>query len=388
MLKTINKAFKVELNPTKDQILQIEQTIGCSRLVFNMGLNIINQDRINGINYRGGFKLINDITNIKNNDINYSFLKDSDGIAQQQSLLDLDNAMKRFFNKVSDYPKFKSKRKSRPSYRVYGNRDNSLRTQCRKVHIPNLKWVKIKGKPEKYLPTNGKLLFCTISRDVDKYYCSLNYELNIEVNDNIVNNNVGIDMGINRLMTVVSDNDIIKVSNIKTTKKYSKKLAIAQIDHSRKVKGSKNREKSKIKVAKIYRKIRNVRKDYNHKITKMIVTKFKLQTFVVEDLSITHMMDNHRLAKSIADCSWYELRRQLEYKIDWYGGRLIIVPTSFPSTKTCSSCGNIREVKLSMRLYHCSNINCNTRKSVKNMLDRDINAGINLREYPRRLMIA
>jgi len=331
--------------------------------------------------------LINEIVRIKNNNVNYSFLKEVSAISLQQSVLDLDNAMKRFFNKVSDYPKFKSKKRYKYSYRDY-NINNHIRIQGRKVYIPILTFVKIKGKPEKYLPTNGNLKFCTISRDVDKYYCSLNYELQIEVNDTIVNKNVGIDMGINRLMTVVSDDEIIKVSNIKTTKKYSKKLAIAQISHSRKVKGSKNREKSRIKVAKIYRKIRNVRKDYNHKLTKMLVTKFKLQTFVVEDLSITHMMDNHKLAKAIQDCSWYELRRQLEYKIDWYGGILVIVPTNYPSTKTCSSCGNIQEVPLSMRLYHCSNNDCNTRKSVKNMIDRDINAGINLRDYPRKLMVA
>ena len=173
--------------------------------------------------------------------------------------------------------------------------------------------------------------------------------------------------------------DCTKVENLKLTKKYEKKLKREQRklsrrcklakDSDKKLSDSKNYQKQKKKVAKIHNKIRNKRKDFVNKLSTKIINNHDI--ICIEDLNIKGMLKNHKVAKSISDVSWSEFVGQLEYKANWYGRKIIKVPTFYPSSKTCSSCGNIKEtLKLSERIYHCEC--CGLE------IDRDCNASINI----------
>ena len=178
---------------------------------------------------------------------------------------------------------------------------------------------------------------------------------------------VGIDLGIKDLL-ITSDGD--KFENPKTLYKYEKKLAKEQRKLAKKKISSNNRNKQRIKVAKIYEKITNIREDYLHKISHKLIQDNQL--IVSENLKISNMVKNHNLAKSILDCSWYELTRQLEYKAEWNGRKYVKIDTYFPSSQTCNVCGykNSDTKDLSVREWDCPK--CHTHH------DRDVNAAINI----------
>ena len=216
----------------------------------------------------------------------------------------------------------------------------------------------------------------TISKNsLDHYFVSILCEEEIEELPK-TNKNIGIDLGIKEFATM---SDCTKVENLKLTKEYEKKLKREQRklskrcklakDSAKKLSDSKNYQKQKKKVAKIHNKIRNKRKDFVNKLSTKIINNHDI--ICIEDLNIKGMLKNHKLAKSISDVSWSEFVRQLEYKGNWYERKIIKVPTFYPSSKTCSSCGNIKEtLKLSERIYHCEC--CGLE------IDRDYNASINI----------
>ena len=213
----------------------------------------------------------------------------------------------------------------------------------------------------------GLIKSCTISQNPSgKYFISIlvdteNYQLPK------LDTKVGIDLGIKEF-AITSDGEMF--SNPKWLNKSEKRLRKLQKDLSRKQKGSNNRRKDRLKVAKLHEKISNQRKDYLHKISHYIIS--ENQVIVIEDLKVSNMIKNHKLAKSIADVSWSEFRRQLEYKAKWYGRELIIAPSNYASSQLCSNCGNksSQTKDLSCRTYVCDI--CGME------MDRDINASKNL----------
>jgi putative transposase len=214
----------------------------------------------------------------------------------------------------------------------------------------------------------GKIMSYTVSRDVDRWYVSVLVETDV-VELPKTGKTVGVDLGIKTLATM---SDGTTIENPKCLKKALNKLARKQRELSRKQKGSKNREKARIKVAKIHRTVRLARLDVLHQATTKLVRSY--DTIVIEDLNVKGMVKNHKLARSISDCGFGMFRTMLENKCKMYGKTLVVADRFFPSSKTCSSCGHKKEeLKLSERTFHCEL--CGFE------IDRDLNAAINLEKY-------
>ena len=303
------------------------------------------------------------LTELKNHP-DYVWLKAVDSMALQESLRNLDRSYQNFFKKIAKYPRFKSKHNHRQSYRTR-NQGNGIRIEGEKLHLPRLGLVKIKLSRE----FEGKIQNATISQTASgKYYVSLCVTADIE---NFLARNeggeVGIDVG---LKEFCSDSNGNVVENPCILKRLSKKLAREQRKLSRKKKESKNRSKQRKLVARIHERISNARKDFLHKISTKLVR--ENQTIGIEDLQVKNMMKNHKLAKAISDVSWAEFFHMLEYKAVLYGTDVIQVPTFYPSSQTCSVCGerNTKTKNLAIRDWICKKCGANH--------DRDVNAAKNI----------
>lgn len=284
----------------------------------------------------------------------------------------LDKAFKNFLkSKEFGFPKYKCKSNPVQSYTTYNQ--NTIRVDNRYIKLPKLKsLVKIRLHRE----IKGTIKSATISKNsLDQYFVSLLCEELIEDLPKS-NKNVGIDLGIKEFATL-SDNT--RVANLKFSKAYEKKLKREQRKLSRRGKlarnsakelaESKNYQKQKKIVAKIHNKVKNRRKDFLNKLSAKIINNHDI--ICIEDLNVKGMLKNHKLARSISDVSWHEFIRQLEYKADWYGRKVVKIPTFYPSSKTCSNCGTVkRTLNLSERIYNCEC--CGLE------IDRDYNASINI----------
>jgi putative transposase len=304
----------------------------------------------------------------------YQWLNDVNSQSLQQSLKDLETSYKRFFKKLSKHPKFK-KKASRQSFRVpqhiqlYENESNN---KYGILFVPKFK-EGIKVRLHRKIPSNAKIKSCTIIKTTtNKYYVSILYETDetIPIRDIDYKNSIGIDVGL-KDMAILSNGKKYEV--LKPLAKLERKLKRAQRKLSSKVLGSKNWEKAKLEVARIHEKIRNIREDYSHKLTKEI-SESQTDVFFVENLNIRGMLKNHPLAKSISDVSWYKFKTFLKYKAERLGKKVIEIGRFEPSSKICSICGYKNEgLKLSDREWICPE--CGTKHN------RDINAAINIRQF-------
>lgn len=352
------KAYKYRLYPNKQQIEQIQKTFGCCRFVYNQTLAYRKElyetkkesiSRIDCNNWKNKFLKVQ-----------YEWLKEIDKFALDNAVINMDSAYQKFFKEHNGYPKFKSKRNNKKSYKTnYTNKNIEVSFEKNKIKLPKLKWVKTKVHRE----FTGKIKSATISQvPSGKYFVSILVETeHIPMKEN--DNSVGIDLGIKDLL-ITSDGE--KFDNIRTTKKYEDKLAKEQRKLSHKVKGSKNWNKQRIKIARIHEKIHNTRIDNLHKISHQLIS--ENQVIVSEDLAVSNMMKNHNLAKAISDCGWYELT----YKAEWSGRTYIKIGRYVPSSQTCNVCGFVNKdtKSLSVREWICPV--CGT------VHDRDINAAINI----------
>lgn len=355
------KAYKYRIYPNEEQINYLQKTFGCTRFIYNQIL----ADRIKSYeeNKDLDIKIIKYPTPAQYKK-EYEWLKEVDSLALANAQMNLDKAYKNFFrDKSVGFPKFKSKKDNHKSYTT-NNQNGTIYIENNRIKIPKLKsMIKIKQHREFV----GLIKSCTISQNPSgKYYISMLVDTeNIQLPK--LDTKVGIDLGIKEF-AITSDGEMF--SNPKWLKKSEKRLRKLQKDLSRKQKGSNNRRKDRLKVAKLHEKISNQRKDYLHKISHYIIS--ENQVIVIEDLKVSNMIKNHKLAKSIADVSWSEFRRQLEYKSEWYGRELIIAPSNYASSQLCSNCGNksSQTKDLSCRTYICPV--CGME------MDRDINASKNL----------
>jgi putative transposase len=296
------------------------------------------------------------------------WLKEVHSQTLQGSLRNLDAAYTKFFKEKKGFPKFKTK-KSKQSYQQ--PQDVNVYFEKNKIFIPKLKLVKCKFDRT----FEGKIKTCTVSKNKsNQYFISVLVELDESLpNKCIINENftVGIDLGL-KDFAILSNGT--KIENPKFHKKLEKKLKRHSKRLSRKRKNSKNKNKERIKLAKIYNKITNQRNDFLHKLTFKLTHDNQVNTIVMEDLNISGMIRNHKLAKSIQDVSWGEFYRQLQYKCDWYGKNLIKIGRFEPSSQICNICGyRHKNLKLEDREWTCPE--CCTHH------DRDLNAAINIKNF-------
>lgn len=364
------KAYKYRLYPNKQQIELIQKTFGCCRFVYNQCLDYrrkLYETKKESMNKTSCNNYCNQVLKKE-----YEWLKEVDKFALTNAIYNMDSAYQKFFKEHTGFPKFKSKRDNKKSYSTnFTNNNIEISFNNSMIKLPKLKWTKAKIHRE----FTGKIKSVTISQiPSGKYFISILVETE-HIPMESTGCMIGIDLGIKDLL-ITSDGE--KFDNIRTTKKYEDKLAKEQRKLSHKVKGSKNWNKQRMKVARVHEKIYNTRINNLHKISHKLVS--ENQVIVSEDLSVSNMVKNRNLAKAISDCGWYELTRQISYKSDWNNRQYIKIGRFTKSSQPCNMCGyiNAETKNLSVRQWTCPR--CGT------IHDRDINAAINILNEGLRLL--
>ena len=362
------KAYKLRLYPNNEQKVLLNNSFGCARFVYNYYLDLSIKN-----NYKNPNTYIKDYINKLKYE--YPFLTEVDSIIIRQSIFNLDNSYTRFFKNNSGMPKFKSRFNKNSYttsaiYRSYKDKkycNIELDLNSKKIKLPKLKWVKIKGYRNLKVII-GRIMNATISKEPNgKYYVSILYETP-DISYHIIPKKiVGLDLGVKKLITL---SDGCEFENNKYISKYEKRIKRIQRELSRKIKKSKNYYKCKQRLAILYSKLKNARNYYIHALTKIITDDFDI--IVTEKLQTKNMLEKKVLSKNIADASFYEIIRQLQYKSKFKGKYFYQIDTYYPSSQTCSVCGNVdkKYKNLNERMYYCTNCH--------NELDRDLNASINI----------
>ena len=377
------KGIKIRLYLTAEQTTTINKLLGSYRFVYNSCLNY----KISNYESSKTNTSLSDLghyfhQNLRNE---FDWLKEHNTKVLKQSIINLEQSYKNFFKGVKDkskvgFPKYKSKHDEQkvrfPSEAISSNTFDELTSKLNlTTTVKGLKF-ECSDRDKQYLYTNkqGIKSVTIIKTKTNKYFASILIEGDLlRTLNEPIRNSIGIDLGIKTLLTLSNGETI---SNPRWINNNEKQLIKLHRQLSKKVKGSNNRYKCKLKLARKHEKIKNQKLDYLHNITTNIVK--DNQIIILEDLNVIGMMKNHKLSKAIAELGLYEMRRQIEYKSKWYGREMILLSRWFPSSKKCSCCGNIKHnLKLSDRTYRCDN--CGLE------IDRDDNASINIDEEGNRI---
>lgn len=350
----IKRAYKYRIYPNNEQKVFFAKCFGCARFFYNKSLSNMNEI----YKSTGKFKNITPASYKED----YPFLKEVDSLALSNAQLNRNTAFKGFFSHKTGFPKFKSKRNDQ-SYTTNNQGSVKFSNNDRYITVPKCSRIRIKKHRDFY----GDIKSITVSMTTDnKYYISLLVE---EENKPLKESNkiIGLDLGIKDLIV---DSNGHKYKNHKYLTKSQNKLTKEQRKLSKMVKGSNNRNKQRIKVARLHKHIQNQRNDYLHKLSKKIID--ENQIICIESLLVKEMMNDSKLARNISDVSWYRLVSMLLYKADWYNRKVIKVPSTYPSSQICSKCSYKNSITrdLAIRKWTCPK--CGS------IHDRDINAAKNI----------
>ena len=379
----MKRAYKIEINPTAEQKSKIHQTIGVSRFIYNFYIAHNKEIYEREGKFVSGMDFSKWLNNeyIPNNQ-DKKWIKEVSSKATKQAIMNGDKAFRDFFKKAKGFPRFKKKKNQDVKAYFPKNNKTDWTLERHRVKIPTLGWVRLKEFG--YIPVNSIVKSGTVSQKADRYYVSILVEENDKKVYKSTNEGVGIDLGVKEFV-VCSDG--IKFKNINktsTVKKIEKKLKREQRKLSRKYESLKirnknikegratrqNIQKQVVKVQKLHQRLTNIRTDYINKIVSSII-KQKPSYITIEDLNVKGMMKNKHLSKAIASQKFFEFKTKLMSKCKQNNIELRIVDRFYPSSKTCSNCGEIKQdLKLSDRIYKCD---CGLT------IDRDLNSSINLK---------
>ena len=366
----ILRAYKTELDPTCKQVEKLLQHAGCARWAYNWGL----RKKIEAFKLTGKsptaidlHRELNLLKKLPPEEGGVPWMYESSKCAPQEALRNLDSAYKSFFRRCKNgekkkgFPRFKSRKNGVGSFRLTG----AIRASETHVQLPIIGELRL--KEHGYLPVeNVKVLSATVSEQAGRWLVSLQVEQEIADPKPKPHHVVGVDVGVKSL-AITSDGEVF--DNPKALAQAQKTLRIRQKAVSRKVKGSQNRRKAVARVARVHRRVANIRRDAIHKMTTSITKSASI--IVIEDLNVSGMLKNHKLARSLSDASLSEIHRQLAYKCKWAGVALHKADRFYPSRKLCSQCGKKKEsLSLSERTYRCE---CGL------VMGRDLNAAFNLK---------
>ena len=374
------KSIKIELKLTNEQKIQVNKTIGTERFIYNEYIKYNQEQYELGNKFVGAFEFSKYINNVYlPNNPDKKWIKDVSSKSVKQAMIYGEKAFKNFFKGLSGFPVFKKKGKNELGAYFVKNGKKDFEFYRHKIKIPSLKFVRVKEYG--YIPKNANIKSGTITKKADRYFLSLV----IEVEDIVKTENknikgLGVDLGI-KDTAICSDGRIFKnINKTKKIKKIKKKIKREQRKMSRsveysktnkiKLKECKNFNKKKLKVQRLFYKLNCIRDDYNNKIVNEI-TRTKLKYITIENLKVSNMMKNRHLSKAIQEQNFFSIRTKLINKCKERNIELRLVDTFYPSSKTCSCCGEIKkDLKLNDRIYKCCN--CGIE------IDRDYNASINL----------
>lgn len=360
----MNKAYKFRIYPTKEQEVLLTKTFGCVRFVYNKML----EDKIN--HYKETKEKLNNTPAQYKSE--FEWLKEVDSLALANAQMNLQTAYNNFFRSPKvGFPKFKSKHKNRTTYTT-NNQKGSVRIEDSKIKLPKIGLVKI--KQHRVIPEHYKLKSATISKtSTGQYFISILFEYEEEIKPVKIEKTVGLDFSMQKLF-VSSDGEFANYpryyrQSLEKLRKESRKLSKCQ-------KGSNNRNKQRIKVARLHEKVANQRKDFLHKLSRKITNSY--DAVCVEDLNMQGMSKALNFGKSVADNGWGMFTTFLAYKLIEQGKQLVKLDRWFPSSKMCSACGAVKEkLLLSERTYSCD---CGFVE------DRDINAAMNIKNQGMLLL--
>lgn len=382
-MKKLKRAYKIEINPTTEQKSKIHQTIGVSRFIYNFYIAHNKEvyeskgEFISGMDFS---KWLNNEYIPNNQDMKW--IKDVSSKATKQAIMNGDKAFKDFFKKTKGFPKFKKKKNQDVKAYFPKNNKTDWTIERHRVKIPTLGWVRLKEFG--YIPTNSIVKSGTVSQKSNRYYVSILVEEDDIQVSKCTNEGIGIDLGIKDFAICSNGSKFKNINKTSTVKKVEKKLKREQRKLSRKYESLKvrnknikegvatrqNIQKQIVKVQKIHQRLANIRTDYINKTVSQVIEQ-KPSYITIEDLNVTGMMKNKHLSKAISSQKFFEFRTKLTAKCKQNNIELRVVDRWYPSSKTCSQCGEVNKgLKLKDRVYKCE---CGLS------IDRDLNASINLK---------
>lgn len=381
-MKKLKRAYKIEINPTDKQKAKIHQTIGVSRFIYNFYIahnkEVYEKEGkfVSGMDFS---KWLNNEYIPNNQDMKW--IKDVSSKATKQAIMNADKAFRDFFKGSKGFPKFKKKKNQDVKAYFPKNNKTDWTLERHRVKIPTIGWIRLKEFG--YIPTNSIVKSGTVSQKANRYYVSILVEENDTKVSKPTNEGIGIDLGLKDFAICSNGNVFKNIDKTSKVKKVEKKLKREQRKLSRKYESLKIRNKKEkgvatrqniqkqvVKVQKLHQRLVNIRTDYINKTISSII-KQKPSYITIEDLNIKGMMKNKHLSKAVASQKFFEFRTKLTTKCKQNNIELRVVDRFYPSSKTCSNCGEIKkDLKLSDRVYKCS---CGLT------IDRDLNASINLK---------